>query len=58
MDTLRNFWAMDCWCTLGIPKPMKMTPKEQYGLGLGILDAMGDLNQGLQQAKGIQLASV
>ena len=24
--------------------------------GLGILDAMGDLNQGLQQAKGIQLA--
>ena len=37
---------------------MKMMPTEQYGLGLGILDAMEDLNQGLQQDKGIQLASV
>ena len=33
-----------------------MTPKEQYGLGLGILAAMGDLNTRLQQDKGIQLA--
>src|SRR5215813_12457667 len=31
-DTLRNFWAMDCWCILGIPKPMKMILNEQYGL--------------------------
>src|SRR5215470_2613447 len=31
--TSHNSWAMDSSCTSAIPTPMKMTPKEQYGLG-------------------------
>ena len=27
-----NSSGMDSWCTLAIPRPMKMTPTEQYGL--------------------------
>src|SRR5919198_193921 len=33
-DTLRNSWAMVCLSISAIPTPMKMTPKEQYELGL------------------------
>ena len=47
MDTSPNYLGMDSSCTLAIQKPMKMTPNRAVRTGLGILDAMGDLNQGL-----------
>ena len=55
-DTSLNSWAMDSWCTLAIPRHMKMTPKERYGLVWVSSMPWEHLNQGLQQAKGIQLA--
>ena len=33
MDISPNFLGMDSSCILAIPRPMKMTPNEQYGLG-------------------------
>ena len=53
---LPNSLGMDSSCISAIPRPMKMTPNRAVRTGLGILDAMGDLNTGLQQDKGIQLA--
>ena len=32
MDILPNSLGMDSSCTLAIPRPMKMTPNEQYVL--------------------------
>jgi class 3 adenylate cyclase len=40
----------------GYPQAHEGDPQRAVRTGLGILAAMGDLNQGLQQAKGIQLA--
>ena len=40
----------------GYPQAHEDDAQRAVRTGLGILDAMGDLNQGLQQAKGIQLA--
>jgi class 3 adenylate cyclase len=40
----------------GYPHAHEDDAQRAVRTGLGILDAMGDLNQGLQQAKGIQLA--
>ena len=28
-----NTWAMGCWCTLAIPRPMKTMPGERYAQG-------------------------
>jgi len=39
----------------GYPQAHEDDAQRSIRVGLGILDAMGDLNQGLQQAKGIQL---
>src|SRR5215475_14221809 len=39
----------------GYPQAHEDDPQRAVRTGLGILAAMGDLNQGLQQAKGIQL---
>jgi class 3 adenylate cyclase len=39
----------------GYPQAHEDDAHRAVRTGLGILDAMGDLNQGLQQAKGIQL---
>jgi predicted ATPase len=40
----------------GYPQAHEDDPQRAVRTGLGILAAMGDLNQGLQQTKGIQLA--
>ena len=40
----------------GYPQAHEDDAQRAVRAGLGILDAMGDLNQGLQQAQGIQLA--
>jgi class 3 adenylate cyclase/predicted ATPase len=40
----------------GYPQAHEDDAQRAVRTGLGILDTMGDLNQGLQQAKGIQLA--
>jgi class 3 adenylate cyclase len=40
----------------GYPHAHEDDAQRAVRTGLGILDAVGDLNQGLQQAKGIQLA--
>src|SRR5262249_9677651 len=40
----------------GYPHAHEDDPQRAVRTGLGILTALGDLNQGLQQAKGIQLA--
>src|SRR6516225_9657922 len=40
----------------GYPQAHEDDPQRAVRTGLGILAAMGDLNQGLQQAKGIHLA--
>src|SRR6266545_2010246 len=40
----------------GYPQAHEDDAQRAVRTGLGILDAMGDLNQGLQQTKGIQLA--
>src|SRR5499425_3136088 len=40
----------------GYPQAHEDDPQRAVRTGLGILAAMGDLNQGLQQAKGLQLA--
>ena len=43
------------WCTLAIPRPMKMTPNEQSVLGWVSSMLWETSIRGLQQAKGIQL---
>src|SRR5207253_8894824 len=40
----------------GYPQAHEDDAHRAVRTGLGILDALGDLNQGLQQAKGLQLA--
>ena len=53
--TLLNFWAMVSWY-FGYPQAHEDDPQRAVRTGLGILTAMGDLNQGLQRAKGFELA--
>ena len=47
---------MVSWCTFGYPQAHEDDPQRAVRTGLGILTAMGDLNQGLQRAKGFELA--
>ena len=55
-DTLRNYLGDGLLVYFGYPQAHEDDAQRAVRTGLGILDAMGDLNTRLQQDKGIQLA--
>lgn len=54
--TINQFLGDGLLLYFGYPQAHEDDAQRAVRTGLGILDAMGDLNQGLQQAQGIQLA--
>src|SRR5215813_8766358 len=54
-DTSPSIWAMACWSTSATPWPTRMMPPRAVRAGLGMVEALGELNAHLARERGIRL---